>query len=52
MPIIDLLPGYKNLVIELIPQTQVIEDRFQVMTKIHLEPDKQRKREKSQTEYC
>lgn len=46
---IDLWQGYKNLVIELIPQAQVIADRFHVMTQINQELDKQRKSEKSQT---
>jgi transposase len=45
-----LWQGYKNLVIELMPNAQVVADRFHVMTQINQELDKQRKREKSQTE--
>ncbi|MEG4853051.1 transposase [Microcoleus sp. B5-D4] len=43
---IDLWKGYKNLVIELMPNAQVVADRFQVMAQINKELDSQRKREK------
>ncbi len=43
---IDLWQGYKNLVIELMPNAQVVADRFHVMTQINKELDTQRKREK------
>lgn len=47
---IDLWQGYKNLVIELMPQAQVVADRFHIMTQINQELDKQRKRERRETE--
>jgi len=47
---IDLWQGYKNLVIELMPNVQVIADRFHVMTQINKELDIQRKREKRKIE--
>jgi len=47
---IDLWKGYKNLVIELMPNAQVVADRFHVMAQINKELDTQRKREKKQAE--
>lgn len=47
---IDLWKGYKNLVIELMPNVQVVADRFHVMAQINQELDIQRKREKRQAE--
>ena len=47
---IDLWKGYKNLVIELMPNAQVVADRFHVMTQINQELDTQRKIEKRQIE--
>lgn len=47
---IDLWQGYKNLVIELMPNTQVVADRFHVMTQINKELDAQRKRERRSIE--
>ncbi|HBL62084.1 MAG TPA: ISL3 family transposase, partial [Cyanobacteria bacterium UBA8803] len=47
---IDLWKGYKNLVIELMPNAQVVADRFHVMAQINKELDIQRKREKSKIE--
>jgi len=47
---IDLWKGYKNVVIELIPNAQVVADRFHVMTQINKELDIQRKREKRKIE--
>ncbi len=46
----DLWQGYKNLVIELMPNAQVVADRFHVMTQINKELDTQRKREKRNVE--
>lgn len=43
---IDLWQGYRSLVKELIPQAQVVADRFHVMAQINKELDTQRKREK------
>jgi transposase len=43
---IDLWVWYKNLVTELMPNAQVVADRFHVMTQINKELDTQRKREK------
>jgi len=43
---IDLWSGYKSLVTELMPDAQVIADRFHVMTQINKELDIQRKVEK------
>ena len=43
---IDLWTGYKTLVTELMPNAQVVADRFHVMTQINKELDTQRKREK------
>jgi transposase len=47
---IDLWKGYRNLVMELMPNVQVVADRFHVMTQINKELDIQRKREKSKVE--
>ena len=47
---IDLWIGYKNLVYELIPNAQVVADRFHVMTQINRELDSKRKREKRKIE--
>src|SRR5919199_1277062 len=47
---IDLWKGYKNLVIELMPNAQVVADRFHVMAQINKELDIQRKREKRKIE--
>jgi transposase len=47
---IDLWSGYKNLVTELMPNAQVVADRFHVMTQINKELDTQRKREKRKVE--
>ncbi|BAY06373.1 ISL3 family transposase (plasmid) [Anabaena sp. PCC 7938] len=47
---IDLWQGYKNLVTELMPNAQVVADRFHVMTQINKELDTQRKKEKRSVE--
>lgn len=47
---IDLWKGYKNLVIELMPNAQVVADRFQVMAQINKELDSQRKKERRKVE--
>ncbi|OKH54122.1 ISL3 family transposase [Calothrix sp. HK-06] len=47
---IDLWQGYKNVVIELIPNAQVVADRFHVMVQVNKELDTQRKQEKRQIE--
>ena len=47
---IDLWKGYKNLVTELMPEAQVVADRFHVMVQINKELDTQRKREKRNTQ--
>jgi transposase len=47
---IDLWKGYKNLVIDLMPNAQVVADRFHVMAQINKELDTQRKREKRKVE--
>lgn len=47
---IDLWIGYKNLVKELIPNAQVVADRFHIMTQINKELDKTRKQEKRNIE--
>ncbi|MEH1814621.1 MAG: ISL3 family transposase [Nostoc sp.] len=47
---IDLWQGYKNLIIELMPNAQVVADRFHVMTQINKELDTQRKKEKRNVE--
>jgi len=45
---IDLWSGYKTLVMELIPNVQVVADRFHVAVQVNKELDTQRKREKTQ----
>ena len=47
---IDLWRGYKNLVNELIPNAQVVADRFHIMTQINKELDLERKRQKKEIE--
>ena len=47
---IDLWQGYRNVVNELIPNAQVVADRFHVMTQVNKELDIQRKREKRNIE--
>ena len=47
---IDLWKGYRNLVTDLMPNAQVVADRFHVMAQINKELDAQRKREKKQVE--
>lgn len=47
---IDLWKPYKNLVEELMPNAQVIADRFHVMKQVTDELDKQRKQQKRQAE--
>lgn len=47
---IDFCIGYKNLVIELMPEAQVVADRFHVMVQINKELDTQRKKEKRNTQ--
>lgn len=47
---IDLWKGYKSLVTELMPNAQVVADRFHVMSQINQELDIQRKREKRKIE--
>lgn len=47
---IDLWRGYKNIVNELIPNAQVVADRFHVMTQINKELDSERKRKKRNIE--
>ncbi|MBD2004120.1 ISL3 family transposase [Trichocoleus sp. FACHB-40] len=47
---IDLWKGYKNLVLKLMPNAQVVADRFHVMIQINKELDIERKREKRKTE--
>jgi len=47
---IDLWKGYKTLVTELMPNAQVVADRFHVMTQINNELDAHRKREKRNIE--
>ncbi|MHC5850073.1 ISL3 family transposase [Nostoc sp.] len=47
---IDLWREYKNLVAELMPNAQVVADRFHVMTQINKELDTQRKRERQNVE--
>lgn len=47
---IDLWKGYRNVVIDLMPNAQAIADRFHVMAQINKELDAQRKREKRQVE--
>ncbi len=45
---IDLWKGYKTLVQKLMPNAQVVADRFHVMVQVNQELDRQRKREKRQ----
>jgi transposase len=45
---IDLWSGYKTLVMELIPNVQVVADRFHVAVQVNKELDTQRRREKTQ----
>ncbi|MFB8791028.1 MAG: transposase [Potamolinea sp.] len=40
---IDLWNGYKNIVIELMPNAQIVADRFHVMAQINKELDAQKK---------
>jgi transposase len=47
---IDLWKWYKSLVTELMPQAQVVADRFHVMVQINKELDTQRKQEKRNVE--
>jgi transposase len=47
---IDLWKGYRNLVRDLMPNAQVVADRFHVMAQINKELDAHRKREKRQVE--
>jgi len=47
---IDLWKGYRNVVRDLMPNAQVVADRFHVMAQINKELDAQRKREKRQVE--
>ena len=47
---IDLWKGYRNVVIDLMPNAQVVADRFHVMAQINKELDAQRNREKRQVE--
>jgi len=44
----DLWLAYKNLGIDLMPNAQVVADRFHVMAQINKELDQERKREKQQ----
>jgi transposase len=43
---IDLRRGYKTLVMDIIPNVQVVADRFHVALQVNKELDTQRKREK------
>lgn len=43
---IDLWKGYKSLTIELMPNAQIVADRFHVMSQINTELDRLRKQEK------
>jgi transposase len=47
---IDLWKGYKNVVIDLMQNAQVVADRFHVMAQINRELDAERKRERRQVE--
>ncbi|WP_437441044.1 ISL3 family transposase [Sphaerospermopsis torques-reginae] len=47
---IDLWQGYKNLVTEMMPNAQVVADRFHVIVQINKELDIARKREKRNVE--
>ncbi len=46
----DLWIPYKNLVEELMPNAQVVADRFHVMKQVNTELDNQRKKEKREAE--
>lgn len=43
---IDLWKGYKTLVEKLMPNAQVVADRFHVMVQVNNELDRERKRER------
>ena len=43
---IDLWKGYKSLAMEMMPNAQVVADRFHVMAQINQELDRERKKEK------
>ncbi len=45
---IDMWKGYKSVVLKLMPNAQVVGDRFHVMVQINQELDSQRKQEKRQ----
>ncbi len=45
---IDLWNGYKTLVKKLVPNVQVVADKFQVMVQVNKELDTEKKREKRQ----
>ena len=47
---IDLWAGYKSLAIEMMPNAQVVADRFHVMAQINQELDGERKKEKRKTQ--
>lgn len=47
---IDLWKGYKSLATEMVPNAQVVADRFHVMTQINQELDGERKKEKRKIE--
>ena len=47
---IDLWKGYRNIVRDLMPNAQVVADRFYVMAQINKKLDAQRKREKREVE--
>jgi transposase len=47
---IDLWQGYRSLVKEIMPNAQVVADRFHVMVQINKELDAERKREKRRVE--
>jgi transposase len=47
---IDLWKGYKSLVTEMIPNAQIVADRFHVMAQINQELDGERKKEKRKME--
>jgi transposase len=46
---IDLWKGYKTLVEKLMPNAQVVADRFHVMVQVNNELDRERKRERRET---
>lgn len=47
---IDLWKGYKSLVKEMLPNAQIVADRFHVMAQINKELDEERKKEKRTVE--